>query len=52
MHLPSEVRKGIGKNHSRYEVAITIHYYYHVTPSNTDEGIANGARYLCTPKAR
>jgi hypothetical protein len=29
------VSKGIGKNYSRCEVAIIIHYYYHVTPSNT-----------------
>jgi hypothetical protein len=31
LFLPSEVTKGIGKNHSRYEVVVTIHYYYHVT---------------------
>jgi hypothetical protein len=35
LFLPSEVTKGIGKNHSRYETAVTIHYYYHVTASNT-----------------
>jgi hypothetical protein len=29
------VSKGIGKNHSRCEVVVTIQYYYHVTPSNT-----------------
>jgi hypothetical protein len=33
--FPSEVTKGIGKNNSRYEVAVTIHYYYHVTLLNT-----------------
>jgi hypothetical protein len=33
LFLPSEVTKGIGNNHSRYEVVVTIHYY-HVIPSN------------------
>jgi hypothetical protein len=32
--LPSEVTKEIGKNRSRYEIVVTIHYY-HVSPSNT-----------------
>jgi hypothetical protein len=35
LFLPSEVIKGTGKNHSRYEIVVTIHYYYHITPSNT-----------------
>jgi hypothetical protein len=35
LFLPSEVTKGIGKNHNRYEIIVTIQYYYHVAPSNT-----------------
>jgi hypothetical protein len=33
--LPTEVTKEIGNNRSRYKIVVTIHYYYHVSPSNT-----------------
>jgi hypothetical protein len=33
--LPSEVTTELVNTIAEHEIAVTIHYYYHITPSNT-----------------
>jgi hypothetical protein len=36
LFLPSEVTTELVRHHSSYKIDVTVHYYYEVTPSNTD----------------
>jgi hypothetical protein len=35
LFLPNEVTTELAKTITEYEIVVTIHYYYQVTPSNT-----------------